>query len=320
MPDVQQFCRELTDVSSVGIISHERPDADALGSAFGLAEILESAGVATSTYNVDGVPEYLTFLPRAEQCSVQVDTLRHVDAIAVLDCGFRHRIGRSPDWLWEKPVFIIDHHEKVEPGLAERALHDPAASSTGELVFRIGEELDFAWNTVAASNLFVAIHTDTGGFRYSKTSRETFRAAGILIETGISPDELLQQVYEAQPRRVFELKCEVLANTTFLAEGGLASISISQSSMKTHQIHDDDMLVFVNEIRSVAGVEVAIQFEELPSEQTRVSLRSKSDKDVSKIAEYFGGGGHVRAAGCIVDAPLARAEELVRSKAVALFR
>lgn len=294
----------LLGAKHVGIISHERPDADAIGSSIALSMILDQRDVENVVFNVDGLPESLKFLPGSRRCRKNADLLSRCDLIVLLDCGFSSRAGATPKSIWQKPVVVIDHHESVDKKLAKLCLHDPHASSTAELIFLIGAKLDIAWDADIAANIFAGIHTDTGGFRYSKTSARTFLVAAALAETEFDIADVANSIYEQQPLRIFRLKSEVLSRIEFAASGSVAFIAITDEQKRRHGVHDDDLLALVNEARSIAGVEVAMQLEERGDGTVKVSLRSKSYLDVARVAEQFGGGGHTNAAGCRISGSL----------------
>lgn len=294
----------LKGAKHVGIISHERPDADAIGSSIALSMILERVNVENAVFNVDGLPESLKFLPGSRRCRKNADLLSRCDLIVLLDCGSASRAGATPKSIWTKPVIVIDHHETIDGKLAAESLHDAHASSTAELVFLLGEKMGVTWDSDIATNIFAGIHTDTGGFRYSKTSARTFQIAATLVGTGFDIADVTNSLYEQQPLRIFRLKSEVLSRIEFAASGTVAFVAITDEQKRRHSIHDDDLLALVNEARSIAGVEVAMQLEELGDGTVKVSLRSKSYLDVASVASQFGGGGHTNAAGCRVSGSL----------------
>lgn len=301
------------------VVGHTSPDGDAVGSTLALALLLREQGCEVTAYNRDPIPYNFQFLPGAEQWRTELEGLEPVDVTVLLDCGMPSRIGEEfPQHGWGEQVVVVDHHTTWDPDFADLYVRDPRAAATGEVLFRLARRYG-ELSLDVAKNLYCCLMTDTGGFRYSNTSRTAFRVAGELIERGVEPWEMASEVYENQPRERFELLCEVLATLSVSSCGRLAFLRVEKSMFEGVEEDGDLTDGFINYARSIRGVEVATQLRERDDGGWRVSFRSRGRVDVSALAEQFGGGGHRNAAGCVIDADPEEIEEKLSSALVELL-
>jgi len=285
---------------------HIRPDGDAIGSMTGLGLILKQAGRDVMMYCEDPVPEGLAFLPGTAQVVSEITEDDAAGAtLVVLDCSERSRIGRSGKWLFEKcaRIVVLDHHlahDTICTGEEkDRCLEyiDPGVCATGVLVLLLAHVLGWPVDEEAATALYAAIMTDTGGFRNSNTDELALAAAHFLVKRGARPYEVASMLYNNYPPRKFRLLALVLKTLEILRDGKVAVIQATPDMFRAAEAKKEDTEEFVNLPRSISGVEVAAFIKEIPSGQVSVSLRSKSWANVAEIAQVFGGGGHMRAAG-----------------------
>ncbi|NNF29684.1 MAG: bifunctional oligoribonuclease/PAP phosphatase NrnA, partial [Gemmatimonadetes bacterium] len=248
------------------------------------------------------------------------DACRAADLAVVVDTGEVPRIGRVQQLIEELPTVVIDHHPPGDRAIESRAdIRDPSAAATGELVFELLERAGTRWPPVVADALFVAILTDTGGFRFSNASPRAFRVAGRLVELGARPEELHARVFSSFRLRRYRLLEAALSTLSVSADGRIAWMIVPQEEYERYRAGPDDLEGFVDVPRSLAGVEVALLFRRTTRGETKVSFRSTGAADVNALASRFGGGGHVKAAGALVDGELAEVvERVVRSSAEAL--
>jgi phosphoesterase RecJ-like protein len=308
--NLEGICRVLREKDRFLIACHENPEGDAIGSELALALALRKMGKTVTVLNADPVPGNLAFLPGAGSVVSEEDGSRYEVAV-VVDCGSVERTGRVQAELGKPPVLVnIDHH-RTNGGCGDYCLVDPEAAATGMLIYRIlsamGNEIDYD----VAVNIYVAILTDTGSFRYSNSSPEAFHIAGEMIRRGIDPWEVAEQVYETQSAERLRLLGRVLSTLEIVSGGRVAAITTTKKDLADFSSRKDSLEGFINYPRSVIGVEVAVAFREEGQGEYRVSFRSKGRVDVSAVAQEFGGGGHRNAAGCTVRGPIAEVKRNV---------
>jgi bifunctional oligoribonuclease and PAP phosphatase NrnA len=308
-----QIGRVLRDHHSFAILSHVRPDGDALGSQLALALSLQQLGKDVHVWNEDGMLEKYSFLPRAELLTKPPATAEPVDVAVALDTAIQNRLGSTVAAVASAKIWInIDHHLS-NPGYGDMVIVDHEAPATGEIIFRLIKTQGFPLDHDIAENLYAAISTDTGSFQYPKTSSRTFEIAAELVRTGgLDVGRISQQLYESYPRRRLELLRELLRTMQFSECGHVASFSLSLKAAAELGIVPEDNEGLIDHLRAVRGVIVAVFFEELVDGKVRVSMRSKDEAvDVCAICQKFGGGGHTLAAGARVRGSLAEVERKV---------
>jgi len=308
----EQIGRVLREHQRFAILSHVRPDGDALGSQLALALSLQQLGKKVRVWNEDGMLEKYSFLPRGDLLTKPPHTAEDVDAAIALDTAIQNRLGTAFTAVRSAKIWInIDHHLS-NPGYGDLVHVDPTAPATGQIIFDLIKSQDFPFDREIAENLYAAISTDTGSFQYPKTSARTFEVAAELVCTGIDVGQLSQQLYENYPRRRVELLRELLRTMRFERDGRVASFSLSLQTAAELQVLPEDNEGLIDHLRAIRGVIVAVFFEELADGKVRVSMRSKSDAvDVCAICQKFGGGGHTLAAGARVRGTLAEVERNV---------
>ena len=304
--------RVLREQNRFAILSHVRPDGDALGCQIALALSLQQLGKEVRVWNEDGMLEKYSFLPRAELLTKPPAAPEDVDVAVALDTAIQNRLGTAFAAVRSAKMWInIDHHLS-NPGYGDLVYVDPTAPATGQIIFDLIKSQGFPFNREIAENLFAAISTDTGSFQYPKTSARTFEIASQLVCTGIDVGRLNQQLYENYPRRRIELLRELLRTMRFESDGRVASFSLSLKTAAALHILPEDNEGLIDHLRAIRGVIVAVFFEELSDGKVRVSMRSKTDAiDVCAICQKFGGGGHTLAAGARVRGTLAEVEQKV---------
>jgi bifunctional oligoribonuclease and PAP phosphatase NrnA len=309
----EQIGKVLREQHEFVVLSHVRPDGDALGSQLALGLSLKKLGKNVRIWNEEGVLEKYSFLPRAELLTKPPPTAEHVEVAIALDTAIQNRLGTTLASVASAKIWInIDHH-LTNPRYGDLVIIDPAAPATGEIIFRLIKSQGLPFDHDIAENLFVAISTDTGSFQYPKTSTRTFQTAAELIRDGdLDIGRISQQLYENYPRRRLELLRELLRTMHFSECGRIASFSLSLKIAAELGVIPEDNEGLIDHLRAVQGVIVAVFFEELPEGKIRISMRSKDERmDVCAICQKFGGGGHTLAAGARVPGTLAQVEEKV---------
>ncbi len=306
----------LLGVRDPVILIHVHPDADCVGTCRALAELFFALGKKPSYISEDDIPKRLEFLiedlPRVENSKGR-------DLISVDVASPKQ--GGAPLLCADTPVLMIDHHSVGEP-FADGYIV-PDASSAAEVLLDIIDELismgKITLSAKIAAPLFAAMSSDTGGFRFSSATPKTFRAAARLIETGIDHADISHRLFFS--KSIGEIRAEgfISGKVTLLADGRCAIATLSKSERNALGLSDEDFACAIDVIRSIAGVEVAVFLRELGGGCFKASLRSVG-KNVAAVAQTFGGGGHIRAAGCTINADsIESARELLVSRLLQLF-
>lgn len=293
------------------VVSHENPDCDALGSTIAMAFVLRDMGKEVETYNADPVPRYLRFLPDSSSVVNSLDSVSDdVEVVMILDCADISRPGGEfCDFIRkkERTLVFVDHHA-TNGEESEYCFTDERASSTGVLVYRMIKEMGVAISAPVAECLFSTIVGDTGSFRYSNTYSETFTIAADLVNSGADPERISRFIYDTEPLEKIRLRSLAMDTLEVVEDGKIAFIHVSREMFEETGTEREHAEGLVSLARSVEGVEVAVFLRQEAESRWKVSLRSKEYVDVSRIAESLGGGGHRKASGCRISAPLASAK------------
>ena len=308
----EQIGQALRENQRFAVLSHVRPDGDALGSQLALGLSLKQLGKDVRIWNEDGMLEKYSFLPSANLLTKPPADPEDVDVAIALDTAIQNRLGTALPAVRSAKVWInIDHHPS-NPGYGDLVQIDPKAPATGEILFELIKSEKLPIDAAIAENLYVAISTDTGSFQYPNTTARTLEIAAELIRAGVDVGRVSQLTYENYPRRRVELLRDLLGTMRFDANDRVASFSLSLATAKRLGVLPEDNEGLIDHLRAIGGVIVAVFFEELPDGKVRVSMRSKNEKvNVCAICEKFGGGGHVLAAGARVRGTLAEVEKKV---------
>ena len=308
----EQIGQALRENQRFAVLSHVRPDGDALGSQLALGLSLKQLGKDVRIWNEDGMLEKYSFLPSANLLTKPPADPEDVDVAIALDTAIQNRLGTALPAVRSAKVWInIDHHPS-NPGYGDLVQIDPKAPATGEILFELIKSEKLPIDAAIAENLYVAISTDTGSFQYPNTTARTLEIAAELIRAGVDVGRVSQLTYENYPRRRVELLRDLLGTMRFDASDRVASFSLSLATAKKLGVLPEDNEGLIDHLRAIRGVIIAVFFEELPDGKVRVSMRSKSEKvNVCAICEKFGGGGHVLAAGARVRGTLPEVEKKV---------
>jgi phosphoesterase RecJ-like protein len=289
------------------LVSHIRPDGDAMGSLLGLGNALTRLGKHVQMTVASPIPPRYDFLDPAKRAQPFCLAEDHsdIEAVIIVDTGAKAQLGDVWKFLESSPVprLVIDHHQ-TQDELGGQRLVDTSAEAAGRLVRQAIAALDVPLDAEIAACLFTALATDTGWFHHSNTSAETFALAEELVAAGANPTDIYDRLYEH--RGLSRLKLQALAIQR------LTLLEIRQEDLREIGANPQDSEDLVNYTRSIVGVEVGLFFLELPNTAgsssfqgaTKVSLRSRSAIDVAALAAKFGGGGHRLAAGVTIASPL----------------
>jgi phosphoesterase RecJ-like protein len=309
------------------LTTHVRPDGDGLGSALALAEVLQGQGKEVRVLIASTFPPRYDFLltlgrqterglqhppRRIERFQSPGDAWRDTDAVLILDTGTWNQLGEFGPFLKTLPAprMVIDHH-LTQDNLGGVALVDTSAEATGRLIFEAIGALGAPVTETAANLLFVALAMDTGWFRHSNTTDRTFALAEELVRSGACPTVLYEHLFEQNTLPRLKLVGLVLDRLQVIEGGRVAFSEIHRTDYQLTGALPQDTEDLINYPRSLAGVEVALFFMEQPRGGVKVSFRSRAQVDVARLAERFGGGGHCRASGAIVEGTLEEARRRI---------
>lgn len=310
----------------VAITTHVNADGDGSGSEVALWHLLVAQGVRAVITNPTPFPgRYRFLLEGIEQADKTAQAARHLDradAIVVLDISDVGRLGHLSQRVHTSsvPVACIDHHLSdgtLPPG---PRLVDPGACATGELVYDLARSVGWDITPEAARALYVAILTDTGGFRFSNTTARTLRVAADLLEYGLEPEDIYREVYASEPEGRVRLLGEVTDNLVVESGPGLAWVTVPPGALERHGLDAEHLEGVVELPRSIRGVRLALLFRQLANGRIKVSFRSMGNVNAAQLAEQFGGGGHRKAAGASLDGELADVQQRVLAAARATLQ
>ncbi|MEI8173220.1 MAG: bifunctional oligoribonuclease/PAP phosphatase NrnA [Deltaproteobacteria bacterium] len=294
----------INNCQSFLITSHVRSDGDAIGSEMAMYQMLKHMGKIAVVYNQDETPGNYRFLPGTEEIVHTLPDLERYEVAVVLDCSDLERIGDEASRIVAvKRIINIDHH--ISNGnFGGFSYVDHQASSTGELLYRLIKAMGVDFTKDVATSLFAAILTDTGGFRYRNTKKDTLVASGHLIEKGADPQWISENIYESNPPSKIRLLTRVLDTLTFDWSKKVGSMVVSRRTLEDTGALMEHTEGFVDIPRSIQGIEVSILFSEVSDQYFKLSLRSKGKVNVERVARTFGGGGHINAAACQIEGDL----------------
>lgn len=308
------------------LISHVRPDCDALGSELGMCGVLESLGKHVRIVNGQTTPPNLAFIDpqrkiQAIGAGITAADLDDVEVILILDTSAWAQLGPMTDVIRASKAkkIVLDHHVSQDDLGAEN-FKDTTAEATGRLVFDAAAQLGVTLTPEIAAPLFAAVATDTGWFRFGSTSALTMRCAASLIEAGAKPAQIYNALYEQMTVGRLLLIGRTLAATQVEMNGRLAHTRILKEDFTATGALPSDTEDVINMTLQIGGTEAAVILVEQASGQFKISFRSRCAVDCSKLAEQFGGGGHKAAAGATVDGPFAEAQRRVLDAVKAAMR
>lgn len=302
MTDQETIAAELSTCSTVLVSTHKNPDGDALGSELALMLALEGRGKSVTIHNLDPVPEIYRFLPASERVRSGPAVEGTYDCLVVVDCE-PGRTGLFNGAYPARTLINIDHHITNSREWPLTWL-DTQAAATGEMVYRLVRKLGVPIEGPIAHCLFTSIFTDTGSFRYTNTTPESMRIAADLLAAGADPWLVTENVYESFAFPRIKFLGNVLAGMERSKDGTIAWVVITEDQYRTYGTSAEDTENFINFVRAVKGVEVAILLRQTGPAQYKISFRSKGRADVSGVATSLGGGGHKNAAGAVLDGTL----------------
>ncbi|MCD6363799.1 MAG: bifunctional oligoribonuclease/PAP phosphatase NrnA [Synergistetes bacterium] len=312
---ISEIRKKIREANDIFLVSHERPDGDAIGSLLGMGLAIQKLGKNVRMLNPDPVPKVYEFLRGSDKIE-RLDSVlgEQADICIFLDSANPDRMG---DGIKVRDlggfVINVDHHLDNKR-YGDLNLIDPKASATGELVYEIlsGWEETELISPEVADALYTAILTDSGRFSYDSTSPRTHLIVADLLSKGANKREITRRIYEMKPFSALKLIGEMLTRAQLCMDGKVIWSFLPFSSFRLHGVSLVDSEGFLQFLRMAEGVKIVVLFRELEDGRIRVSLRSTDGNvGVREIAAKFGGGGHEKAAGCVISAHFEKARDLV---------
>ncbi|MCU0626587.1 MAG: bifunctional oligoribonuclease/PAP phosphatase NrnA [Gemmatimonadaceae bacterium] len=304
---IRALAADLRPGLALALSTHINADGDGCGSEAALSHLLAQRGIDCRIVNPTPWPTMFRFLlggPVVDRSADGAAALRDIDALMVVDISDVKRLGALADPVRALPVprFCIDHHLPSDepPAIAPRLVADTTASATGELVFDLAQVLDLEIDSAAATALYVALLTDTGGFRFSNTTPRVHAIAAQLLARGVDPETMYRRVYASVSPGRLRLLAEALQTLGVDEAAGLSWISLGAGATERYGVTSEELDGVVEHPRSIAGTRLALFFRDLGHGKVKLSFRSAGNVDVNALAREFGGGGHAKASGALV--------------------
>jgi phosphoesterase RecJ-like protein len=303
LQEAAAFIRERDDFL---VVSHVQPDGDAISSTVAIGWLLEKLGKTYTMLSEGPVPSRLHFLWRsADIVTIQNDTperqYRHVICV---DCADYARIGRGQSWVAEgADILNIDHHP-TNDGYGRVNLMKFHAAATAEIIIELIDAMSYPLDRDVATAIYTGILTDTGGFRYSSTSPDVMAIASRMLQAGVNGPELAELLLERMSIGQMRMIQRGLSRLAFSPDQKISWLWVSSEDLAETGATNEDLEGLVNYPRNIEGVEVGLLFKVNGETSVKVSLRSSGLVNVAAVAQQFGGGGHILAAGCRLTEPL----------------
>lgn len=294
---LDSILEEIKKANKIVIITHENPDGDAIGSSLAMKLALKQMGKEADLI-VPEFPKEFEFLPGAEEIKKESDIGEYDLAIA-LDCASIKLLNGCTKFFDNAKIKIVIDHHSSNSMFADYNYVDQDAPACCQLLLVVFGYFNIEVTKEIGTCILAGIITDTGGFRYDGVTAETFRFVSELCEKGIKVSKVYQQVFASKTRAKFELHRIALNRLEFLEDGKVTYTYITKADEESVDAKNGDYDGIVENGRDVEGVEVSVFLRET-EKGIKVSLRSKDYVNVSEVATMFGGGGHIRAAGCTI--------------------
>ena len=317
--DMSEYTKALELIEKsryILIITHVNPDPDSIGSALALSNLFHENKIKHKVFNISSdLPQNLDFIPRFDKISDQLPAF--FDLAISVDCGTYKRLGFELDSTI--PLINFDHH-KSNNNFGTVNIVDSQKSSTAELVFEFFKHNGLYITKDSATALYVGIYDDTLAFSLGRCDEKTFEKINFLVECGASPSEIANKLLRRDSLAKYRIIPKILESLELFKEGEVASIVAREEWFKETGAHNRDCEDALDMIMSIAIVRIAV-FIRVVNGVSRVSLRSKGQIDVSKIAGEFDGGGHFNASGCTIETlDVEKAKEIVLKEIFEIYK
>lgn len=310
----KRIIQAIESAERIAVLPHVFADGDALGSSIALALAISKIGKYVRVYIEEEIPYTYDFLPGKEYVEVFKGQTEECDLVIALDTGDLARLGKRIKIFESKDFTInIDHHT-TNTEFASVNLVKTSAAATGEIIYQLIEKMGISLDESISTCLYVAIATDTGGFRYSNTTPITHQITADLINNGVNVSKISQLVFETLPYKKV-LLMGLAIDTIEITEGGKSAfITVTNEMLKKADASEEDCDGLVNIARNIEGVEVAVLIRQRNEDEFKINFRSQNYVDVSVIAHKYSGGGHKKAAGCTLRGSMAQIKEMLKNE------
>jgi len=304
--ELQQVKSFLLEHDDYLVVSHVQPDGDAVSSTLAVGWLLSCLGKKFTMINEGSIPKRMKMLWHAEDIlnlsEQQPD--RKFSHVICVDCADFARVGYTKQLFADDASIVnIDHHPTNDRYGAVN-LVVPEAAATAEILYDLLNLFEVNWNPEIATAVYTGLLTDTGGFRYSNTSPKVMQIASDLLSYGVNGPEIAETLLEEMTLPQMKILVEALKTLSLSEDGKIAWVYVTPEQMESCGAVSEDLEGIVNYPRNIQGVEVGILFKSMKSGMVKASMRSAGRVDVAALAQTFGGGGHVRAAGCSIEGSL----------------
>ncbi len=291
------ICQKILESQRIVVTSHLRPDGDSICTGLALAFIGELLGKEVEIINRDKTPFPLNNIPDIEKIEIGQIPAQGFDLVILLECANVSRSGQENLNNYFK--INIDHHHSNDY-YADINWVEPEASAVAEMIYTLGEKLNIQFTPNIANHLYCAIVSDTGSFQFSNTSSRSFEVCHELIDHGASSTQIAELLFNNNSPEKIKLLGHVLSTLQMNKKGNIATITMFNENLDSLHLKEVDTEDIITLTRSIKGVQMVLFFKEIEKDTFRVSLRSKGKTNAAYVAENFGGGGHLHAAGFTV--------------------
>ncbi|TEU06787.1 MAG: bifunctional oligoribonuclease/PAP phosphatase NrnA [Candidatus Aminicenantes bacterium] len=291
------ICQKILESQRIVVTSHLRPDGDSICTGLALAFIGELLGKEVEIINRDKTPFPLNNIPDIEKIQIGQIPAQGFDLVILLECANVSRSGQENLNNYFK--INIDHHHSNDY-YADINWVDPEASAVAEMIYTLGEKLNIQFTPQIANHLYCAIVSDTGSFQFSNTNSRSFEVCHELIDHGARSIQIAELLFNNNSPEKIKLLGHVLSTLQMNKKGNIATITMFNEHLDSLHLKEVDTEDIITLARSIKGVQMVLFFKEIEKDTFRVSLRSKGKMNAAYVAENFGGGGHLHAAGFTV--------------------
>jgi phosphoesterase RecJ-like protein len=294
---VDLISQKILQSQRIAITSHLRPDGDSICTGLALYFMGKSLGKDVALINKDKTPVPFNNVPDVDNITIGQIPPHVYDTVILLECANVSRSGQNHLDNYFK--INIDHHHSNDY-YGDINWVNPEAAAVACMAFELGERLGVEYTPKIASHLYCAVVSDTGSFQFSNTKAQSFEISYKLIKYGASPIRVSELLFNNNSPEKIKLLGQVLSTLTMNEKGNIAVISMFKKNLEDLNLKEIDTEDIMTLARSIQGVEIVLFFKEMNKNTYRVSLRSKGNANSAMVAEHFGGGGHVHAAGFTV--------------------
>lgn len=307
---IKQIAERLQEADKILVYPHILMDGDTLGASVALCSALRKAGKEAFVLIEDDIPAYLNLLDQG-YCTFDEDIMDSPDISVAVDCSDTSRLANRMKKFFQGGLTInVDHHS-TNTHYADLNVVDPHASATGILVYDLIEALGTVMDTEIAEALYIAIATDTGNFQYTNTTKETHLVVAELFDSGIDLEKISVELYQKIRFEKLRITNEIINTIEMLCDGKGNIAYVTQEMLEKTGATLDETEGITETLRNINGVEISCFLKEISTNEIKVSMRAKTYGNVAAIAQEFGGGGHIKAAGCTIKGTMEEAKKLL---------